>query len=65
VPERIITSGQQAKLTWIASGLTQWQVVNLAGVAPWAVFSYERTDKYVPPARVGRICRTLSLETSQ
>ena len=65
MPQRILTSGQQAKLAWIASGLTQWQVAHLAGVAPWAVLSYERMGKYVPPARVGRICRTLSLETSQ
>ena len=64
MPERIITSEQQAKLTWIASGLTQWQVVNLAGLAPWAAFSYERTGKYVPPARVGHICRTLGLEAT-
>jgi len=65
VPQRILTSGQQAKLAWTASGLTQWQVTHLAGVALWAVFNYERMGKYVPPAGVGRICRTLSLETSQ
>ena len=64
MPQRILTSGQQAELAWIASGLTQWQVAHLAHVAPWAVSSYERKDKYVPPERVGRICRTLSLETS-
>ena len=64
MPERILTSGQQAKLVWTASGLTQWQVAHLAGVAPWAVLSDERMGKFVPPAGVGHICRTLNLETT-
>ena len=57
-----LTPGRQARLARVALGLTQWQVANVAGVAAWAVSSYERGDRYVPPSWVGRIRRALGLE---
>lgn len=57
-----LTPGMEAKLRRVALGLTQWQVAAQAGVAPWAVSSYERHDRYVPPGWIKKIRTALGLE---
>jgi predicted transcriptional regulator len=57
-----LTQGEIAKLTRVRRGLTQWQVAQLAQIAPWAVCAYERGTRYVPPAWVRRIRYVLDLE---
>lgn len=59
-----ITPHLEARLARVARGLTQWQVAQMAHVAPWAVSAYERADRYVPPSWVRRIREALGLEVS-
>ena len=56
-----LTPGMEARLARVARGLTQWQVAVEAGIAPWAVSAFERSDRYVPPAWVRKIKAVLGL----
>ena len=59
-----VPPGMEARLQRVALGLTQWEVAQRAGVAPWAVSAVETNGRYVPPAWVAKIRAALELEAN-
>jgi len=56
-----VSEGMEAKLRRVELGMPQWEVAQQANVPPWGVGSYERGDRYVPPAWHDRIRKALGL----
>lgn len=57
-----LSEAEEIRAARAVKGITQWQLAQIAQVAPWGVSGLETTHRYVPPSWKRRIRLALGLE---